>query len=410
MPNVEKKAKRPPRPPINFTTDKLTKLQPEATEYMERDAGHAGLALRVRPTGAKTFCFFRHVPATNRTERITLGKFAQKGGMTIDAARKRATEVQGTVNANKSPALERSKYKDSDTLEVAFANYMTNHVRAHLAEKTGKDFQQLYDGYIVPSRLHLKKLVDIDHGDVETLHVRLGVDSKWNANKVAGLIRAIYNHAAKHVKTPLANPIKGLKMFDTPGRERYLTVEEFPRFVAALAETPQPWRDFFRMLMLTGVRLNNMLSARFDQFDLTHARWTIAGADHKNKKTHSMPLPQEAVEIVRRRLAAVPKGCPWLWPATGKRHSESGHITHVGEPWSDLCERAEITDLRRHDMRHTLASWMVMSGEGLPIVGKQLGHVSMQSTQKYAHLATEATRSALESTLAKMAAAGTAKK
>ena len=395
---------------IRFTPERLRELTPPAAgRDVYRDTDVKGLELRVTASGVKTFSFYRWVPATQRPERITLGRFTGKaGGMTIDAARKLATGHANTLNEAKSPALERKRRRDSDTFEAAFTVYMRDHVRPHLKEKTAKGFQQLYDDYIVPSRMHRKKLAEIEHEDVKQFHVRLGAKSKRNANKVAGLIRAVFNDASTTIKS-LSNPVKGLPMFDTPGRDRFVSVEEFPRYFTALADTPQPFRDVFELLRLTGVRLGNALAAVFNDFDLTHARWTMAGAKRKNKRTHSVPLSPEAVELVKRRLAAVPKGTPWLFPSTGKRPSASGHITKVSEPWADLCERAELNDLRRHDMRHTLASYMVMAGEGLPLVGAQLGHISAQSTERYAHFATDATRSALESTLAKMSALATAK-
>lgn len=394
---------------FKFTTARLGRLRPRLARYEKKDSALPGLVLRVSPSGVKSFSVFRWVRATRRPERITLGKWTgEPGGLGIDAARRQALDVLKTINDNKSPAVERNRYHDSDTFETVFKKWMENHVLVHLAKKSAIDFQGVFDHHIVPSRLHLKKITDITHADVEALHAQVGKSKCMprTANKMAGVIRAVYRHAAKHVNVPLAIPTMGLRKFDTPARTRFLQPNEMPRFLAALAETPQPYRDLFRLLMLTGVRLGNMMAARFDQFDLTHGLWTIDGAEHKNKQPHTMPLDDEALAIVKRRAAAVPKGIPWLWPSEGKRPSKSGHVVHVSEPWADLLARADITGLVRHDIRRTLGSWMAMGGAGLPIIGKQLGHVSQASTQVYARLATGASRDALQSTLARMNAAG----
>ena len=70
--------------------------------------------------------------------------------------------------------------------------------------------------------------------------------------------------------------------------------------------------------------------------------------------------------------------------------------TPPGKPLSDLQPfwqrvraRAGVKDVRTHDLRHTFASAAVSSGQGLPMIGKLLGHTQVQTTARYAHLAAE---------------------
>ena len=56
-------------------------------------------------------------------------------------------------------------------------------------------------------------------------------------------------------------------------------------------------------------------------------------------------------------------------------------------PWRLLLERAGIGNLRIHDLRHSFASGGLLVGEGLPMIGKLLGHNKVQTTARYAHLA-----------------------
>jgi site-specific recombinase XerD len=62
--------------------------------------------------------------------------------------------------------------------------------------------------------------------------------------------------------------------------------------------------------------------------------------------------------------------------------------------WRDVLEKAELEDYRRHDNRHTHASYLVSSGLSLEIVGRLLGHTSPLTTQRYAHLADSPLRAA----------------
>lgn len=63
--------------------------------------------------------------------------------------------------------------------------------------------------------------------------------------------------------------------------------------------------------------------------------------------------------------------------------------------WDDVREKAELTDVRIHDLRHTFASLLVSGGMSLPMIGKLLGHSQVQTTQRYAHLFDDRLRAGL---------------
>jgi len=388
---------------VNFTKPRLDALEPRAARYEVRDTTVKGLVLRVSPTGVKSFAVFAWVPAKRRPERLTLGKHPD---LSIDVARKRAKKLLGQIAEGKSPAAEKRAYHAEDTLEQVFERYMREHVRAKLGRKTAVDMQGTFDNHIAPSRLHQRKLGDVKLADIESLHRRIGKDHPRAANKVLELVRAVYRYANKH-DAKVANPVEGVTWYAHGQRERFLQPDEMPRFLAALDATPQPHQDLFRLLLLTGVRLGNMLAARFDQFDLTHGIWSIPGPQHKNKKPVALPLLPEAVEIVRRRREAVPKGEPWLWPSTA---SKSGHITTIRTEWAALLERADIASLWRHDIRRTVGSWMAINGASLKLIGAALGHTSVQATQVYARLTLDPVREQVSKAWGNMLAAGDAKR
>jgi integrase len=57
--------------------------------------------------------------------------------------------------------------------------------------------------------------------------------------------------------------------------------------------------------------------------------------------------------------------------------------------WQRVRERAGLKDVRIHDLRHLFASTAIASGQGLPMIGKLLGHSQVQTTERYAHLAAD---------------------
>jgi integrase len=63
------------------------------------------------------------------------------------------------------------------------------------------------------------------------------------------------------------------------------------------------------------------------------------------------------------------------------------HLTDMQKPWRRIRRLADLPDVRIHDLRHTFASSGVALGQGLPIIGRLLGHAQPQTTARYAHLA-----------------------
>ncbi len=66
---------------------------------------------------------------------------------------------------------------------------------------------------------------------------------------------------------------------------------------------------------------------------------------------------------------------------------EGGYITDFQKPWRRIRKRADLNDVRIHDLRHSFASFAVGNQESLPMIGKLLGHTQVQTTARYAHLA-----------------------
>ena len=69
-------------------------------------------------------------------------------------------------------------------------------------------------------------------------------------------------------------------------------------------------------------------------------------------------------------------------------------LKDIKKGWKTIRNKANLPDVRLHDLRHTHASHLVSSGLSLSIVGKLLGHTQASTTQRYAHLADEPLRQA----------------
>ncbi len=91
-------------------------------------------------------------------------------------------------------------------------------------------------------------------------------------------------------------------------------------------------------------------------------------------------------------LEALPRVNDNPYVIVGKK--ENTHLTDLQHPWRRIRKAAGLDDVRIHDLRHTFASGGLLVGEGLAMIGKLLGHTQVQTTARYAHLASDPVKQA----------------
>jgi integrase len=191
----------------------------------------------------------------------------------------------------------------------------------------------------------------------------------------------------------------GVKPFREQSRDRFLLPDEMPRFFQALAAEPnETARDAILLLLFTGARLGNVLGMAWADIDFGRAVWRIP--ETKGGRPVVIPLTPPAMEVLRRRHETRGES-PWVLPG------RTGHLTTLRHVWKGFLARAEITDLRIHDLRRTMGSWQAIQGASLLTIGKSLGHTDPSATAIYARLLLDPVReSTTQATTAMLTAAG----
>ncbi len=185
------------------------------------------------------------------------------------------------------------------------------------------------------------------------------------------------------------NPCRAITMYPGRRRERFLTDAEFERLGRALDEAGRLGGASpaavaaIRLLALTGCRKNEILTLRWEDVDLRAAELKLADAKTGPRRVALSPG-------AARLLAEIPRaaGNPWVLPGRGK----SRPLRSIDDAWRIVRERADLDDVRLHDLRHSYASRALALGETLPMIGKLLGHSQMETTARYAHLARDSVR------------------
>ena len=358
----------------------IARLRPRAREYTIWDTGFAGLGVRVRPSGSRTFVYHRKTDRGAR--KMSFGPVALRKVEEVRRACMEAATQTGDAGAScpgRAPL---------------FRDFVAGRWKTERFERckpsTQKGFRSALKRQLLPvfgSRRLDRITRSIALGWFETA----SRTAPGTANHALALLRQILNHAivCGHIGT---NPVRGIRY--NPGRRmtRFLSREEIARLHRVLdryaggSQSQAQQADIIRLLLLTGCRRNEIAhlhrdEVKGDRLDL---------ADSKTGP-RTVLLNAPARDILERRLRQ--ENSPWVFPSV---NDPSRRRCHGLPLWYRIRCEAGIADVRLHDLRHTVASQAAMNGVPLPIVARMLGHGSVRMTMRYAHVGDREIKAAAE--------------
>ena len=352
------------------------------------DSELQGFGVRVYPSGSRYYVVQTRARG-KAAKRVTVGRH---GVLTAEEARRRAALIIARIKAGEEPLAEplTAPPPDGPTVGALAQQWLDEHVAVHCKPSTAATYRLIVARHILPA-LGGVSAPALDHAGVATLHHALSATPSM-ANRTVDVLSRIWNAAEDRGQLPEAsNPCRLVVKNRERPRERFLSEEEFRRLGRVLAEAE--WRKgvsvhavaAIRLLLLTGCRRNEILTLRWAEVDLEARELRLS--DTKTG-ARTVPLSPEAVAV----LAAIPrlKDNPHVIP--GKK--PGAPMRNLNDPWKLICRRAGIEDMRLHDCRHSFASRALALGEGLPAIGKLLGHTQVETTARYAHLAQDSVRDA----------------
>jgi integrase len=359
---------------LNFTKGNIDSLPlPEDKYIMLHDEKTPGLVLRVYPSGVKSFFLYRWT--NHKPEYVSIGRYP---ALTPEQARRKAATLNAEIGAGKNPAEEKRNIRAEMSLGELFERYLENHAKKH--KRTWKYDESMFRGYF--SHWRNRRISTITRREVQTLHSRMGTENgEHQANRAFAMLRTVFEKGREWGYAG-ENPCFKLKRFAEESRERYLQPKELPVFFqAVMAEPNEMERYFLLMLLYTGARKSNVLSMAWENISFELKIWNIPASQSKNKTAYTIPLVSPALEILTRRKDEN-HGSPWVFPSTSK----NGHLVEPKKAWGRLLKQSGIENLRMHDLRRTLGSWMAITGSSLLTISYALGHkiASLSVTAVYA--------------------------
>jgi integrase len=333
-------------------------------------------------------------------------KVRRKGQPAQTATFTRLTDAKKWAHQAEAAALEGRHFKTSEakrhTLKEAVDRYMRE-VLPHKRPKTvvlQSSQLQMWSGI-----LGTRSLADVTPSLLAEARDNLLQDGRTGptVNRYLVALSHVFTIAEKEWGWMETNPLRKVRKFkDAPGRLRYLSVDEMSRLLARCKASPN--RFLYPVVLIalsTGMRKEEIMGLTWNRVDLNAGRITLEHQHTKNRERRVLPLQGDAKAAVLdlsrlRRLDTV-----LLFPSYD-RPSQPVNLRH---PWQKALEAAAITDFRFHDLRHTAASYLAMTGADLLAISAILGHKTLAMVKRYAHLSDKYKAEALDKLSATIAAA-----
>ena len=414
----------------------LTKRAIDGFEYaggwdVRWDAEVPGFGVRVYPSGKKAFVLSYR--AQGRKRLMVLGRYG--ADLTLSQARDKARKERVRVKEGSDPIEEKRKAIQGETFGQLIDRYIEAHAKPH--KKTWTEDRDRLDRHI-PATWRNRNAKAIMHNDVAELHARIGEQYPYEANRLVALLRIMFRLGRqwRYLDPGADNPAEGIRKFRERSRKRFAQPHELPLIAEAIdGEASIYVRSVIWCYLLTGARRDELLVRRWDEIDWPGAR--IRLSDTKSDEEQSIPLSAPALAI----LQAVPRQekNPFIFCGAKARRP----LVNINKPWRRIRERATVRfwtlydpdpnvpalverlngelereptyqecrdaaeadeielpagleDLRLHDLRRSVGSWMTADNIDLNRIKDALRHANISTTLTYARLGDDAAREAFE--------------
>jgi integrase len=365
------------RPSEALTPRSIDAMKPENHPYRVPDLRCPGLAIRVAPSGIKTWDALFRIRGTAVVKRKALGAFP---AVTLAQARDRMASLGRAAQAGRDLLLEEEDARAQTSSRITVERLIDDYVKRGLAK--------LRSSHVIEVRLR-RALHTLRHraaADITKRDIRNLLDAvsdrgrNAEADSQRQVIGALFSFGVRrdHIQT---NPTTGLDKYHTlVPRDRVLPPEEvklFWEWLANGAELQPDYAEVLRLQLCIGARVGEICGLMVEEIDSDQWIWTLPASRSKNKKPRVTPIIGIARNIIEDRLAHTESGRLFC-------NSKGDALTSVNIATTLISRRksAPIAPFTSHDLRRTVATELIGMGIGLDLVADVLGHEGGTATTK----------------------------
>ena len=338
--------------------------------------------LRVYPSGRRTYvCGFR----LHRRKR--LASLGRADVLTLDQARKRAIAYLGKVAMDEDPEEHSIRQRSQKTVAELCTAFIENHARQKRAG--WRSDQTCLKRRILP-KLQGRLAATIVSADIEAIHRAVGTQYPYAANRLLDVVRKAFNwgKVAGLLPKDYENPALGIARYPERKRQRFITTVEMPCFIRALAADDDEYaRHGLWLLLLLGLRSKELLNAKWTDID-----WNM-GTLFVGLTKNGEPLLAPLSDVALAHLKTIPRIGNNPYIICGRKPTRP--LATLGKPLKRVVARAGLQNIRVHDLRRTVGSWLAQSGVSLHLIGDILNHRDLKTTLGYAFFQTQHRREEL---------------
>jgi len=344
-------------------------LCPDTAAYRIPDMRCAGLAVRVAPSGLKTWDVAYRIRGTGTGRRLSLGPFP---AITLEEARERTNVLTKGAKAGRDLIAEEKIAKAAaegrTTVSQLIERYLNRMVRGRL--RTAFEIEIRLKRVLAP--LKDRYADEIHRRDLRAILEKVADRGALReAEKQRQLMRVLFRWALNQDLVE-NDPTVGIASYgSSPRRDRVLSAKEI-KVVWAWLETPGMLQDYANALKLQlaiGARIGEVTGISAAEVDQKKWLWTLPAIRSKNGRARVTPLLGLAREIVESRLNRISEG-PLF-------------VTERGQPLTANCVASLLVNRRKdipiehftsHDLRRTVATSLVDLGFSFEVAAAVLGH------------------------------------
>jgi integrase len=369
---------------IRFTRKVIENLLPCPADHSSGEIEYTsleappGLKLVITKRGIKSWLLRYTIQSGSRGVKraIKIGTFP---GMEPAEACRVALDHRGQIAQGIDPLTIRKTLADEPSLNDFFQqDYFPNAKTL----RSIRDVESRWRLHIAPAFGHLR-FRDLKPADILRFHDAKRLQTcAATANRLLALLKRVINVAIMFEQCD-RNPCRGIRMHAEQNiRQRTLAGDELKRFVSALAEEPnRVAADFLLFSLATAGRREECLQITWSEVSMEERVWLIPAARCKSGKSRVVPLNDVAMQVLKVRAEA--DNGIYVFPGKAGRH-----LVNPAKAFLRVIRRANISDLKIHDLRRSAATLLINNGGNMTQAQNLLGHASSSLTAtRYAFLA-----------------------